>query len=150
MQSHESSKTPFTPLIELNRIIRENRVEEYRAPAMTLGMRPEEFGHGTSRWRWDIQPLLAVNPFGMIHGGFLAVFVDELLATAIGSILDEGEWAMTGETKISHLRMVQLGSLVGEARVLRRGQAMAFLEADIKDADGKLAVRASSTWSISR
>jgi len=57
---------------------------------------------------------------------------------------------MTAEVKISHLRALRPGALTGNARMLRRGRAIAFLEAEIADADGKLAVRASSTWSISR
>jgi uncharacterized protein (TIGR00369 family) len=138
------------PLTELNRIIRENRIAEYRSPALELGMRPVQFSPGGSAWSWSDQPPLVLNPFGTIHGGFIGVFVDELFATAIGSILEEGEWAMTAEVKISHLRPLRPGAIVGSARVLRRGQALAFLEAEISDAAGKAAVRASSTWSISR
>jgi hypothetical protein len=39
-----------TALVELNRLIRENRVAEYPSPNLALGMRPLEFGAGTSRW----------------------------------------------------------------------------------------------------
>ena len=64
------------PLTELNRIIRENRTAEYRSPVLAIGMRPEEFGSGTSRWSWSDQPPLVLNPFGTINGGFIGVFVD--------------------------------------------------------------------------
>jgi uncharacterized protein (TIGR00369 family) len=139
-----------TPLTELNRIIRENRIAEYRSSALDLGMRPMQFGSGTSAWSWNDQPPPVINPFGTIGGGFVAVFVDELFSTAIGSVLEQDEWAMTAEVKISHLRALRPGAITGNARMLRRGRAIAFLEAEIAAADGKLAVRASSTWSISR
>ncbi len=138
------------PLTELNRIIRENRTAEYRSPVLAIGMRPEEFGNGTSRWSWSDQPPLVLNPFGTINGGFIAVLIDELFSTAIGSVLEEGEWAMTAEIKVSHLRPLRPGSITGTARVLRRGRGIAFLEAEVVGADGKVAARATSTWSISR
>jgi uncharacterized protein (TIGR00369 family) len=137
-------------LTELNRIIRENRVAEYRSPALELGMCPTQFGIGTAAWSWNAQPPLVLNPFGTVNGGFIGVFIDELFSTAIGSLLEGDEWAMTAEAKVSHLRPLRPGAITGSARVLRRGRAIAFLEAEIADANGELAVRASSTWSISR
>jgi acyl-coenzyme A thioesterase PaaI-like protein len=54
------------------------------------------------------------------------------------------------ETKISHLRLLQPGPLTGVGRVIRRGRAIAFLEAQVTAADNALTVLASSTWSLSR
>jgi uncharacterized protein (TIGR00369 family) len=140
----------MNPLTELNRVIREKRVGDYRSPVLAIGMRPEAFGSGTSRWSWEEQPPLVINPFGTINGGFIAVFIDELLATAIGSVLEETEWAMTAETKVSYLRPLRPGAISGTAQMVRRGPGIAFLEAEVSGADGKIAARASSTWSISR
>jgi uncharacterized protein (TIGR00369 family) len=139
-----------TPVASLNLIIRENRVGDYQSPTLSLGMRPISFESGVSRWSWREQPPLVLNPFGTIGGGFIAVFVDELCSTAIGAVLDEGEWAVTVEVKISHLRLLRPGPLNGVGRVIRRGRVIAFLEAEVTTADGEIAVRASSTWSISR
>src|SRR5438445_9199263 len=90
------AKSP-SPLTELNRIIRENRIAEYRSPALELGMRPSQFGIGTAAWTWNDQPPMVMNPFGTVNGGFIGVFVDEPFSTAIGSLLKDGEWAMTAE-----------------------------------------------------
>lgn len=136
------------PLADLNRLIKENRVGEYSSPNLALGMRPVEFGAGTSRWVWHVQPPVALNPFGTLQGGYLAVFVDELLSTAIASVLEEGEWAMTAEFKISYLRALNPGPLAGSARVLRRSRALAFLEAQVESDEGKVALTASSTWAV--
>jgi uncharacterized protein (TIGR00369 family) len=136
------------PLTERNLLIKENRVAEYTSPNLALGMTPVEFGAGTSRWRWNAQPPAALNPFGTLQGGYLAVFIDELLSTAIGSVLEDGEWAMTAEFKINFLRALAPTPLMGSARVMRRTRTLAFLEAHIETEDGQIAVTASSTWAV--
>ncbi len=138
------------PLSELNRIIRENRTGDYRSSGLALGMRPIAFGPGTSRWSWPSQPQSAINPFGTLHGGYLALFVEELFSTAIGSVLEEGEWAVTVEVKLSYLHALRPGALEGFATVIRRTRAIAFMEGRVAAAGGEPAVTASSTWAISR
>jgi uncharacterized protein (TIGR00369 family) len=73
-----------------------------------------------------------------------------MLSTAIASVLDEGEWAVTAEFKVSFMRTLNIGPWNGEARVLRRTRALAFLEAQIGDQAGTLAVTATSTWAIAQ
>jgi uncharacterized protein (TIGR00369 family) len=136
------------PLTERNRLIKENRVGDYTSPNLALGMVPVEFRAGTSRWAWKAQSIVALNPFGTLQGGYLAVFIDELLSTAIASMLDDGEWAMTVEFKISFLRALTPTSLTGTARVLRRSRTLAFLEAQVETEDRQIAVTASSTWAV--
>jgi uncharacterized protein (TIGR00369 family) len=136
------------PLTERNRLIKENRVGDYTSPNLALGMVPVEFGAGTSRWTWKLQPAVALNPFGTMQGGYLAIFIDEMLSTAIGSVLEDGEWAMTAEFKINFLRALTPASLTGTARVIRRSRTLAFLEAQLETTDGQIAVTASSTWAV--
>lgn len=93
---------------------------------------------------------LGAEPIGTIQGGFIAVMIDEMFSTAIGSVLDAGEWAVTAEAKISYLRALRPAALEGSARVIRRTRSLAFLEASIMIAGGESAVTANSTWSISR
>src|SRR5271154_3765401 len=134
------------PLTEINRLIKENRVGEYVSPNRALGMRPLAFGTGTSQWLWDHQPPPALNPFGTIQGGYITILIDEMLSTAIASVLEEGEWAITAEFKVSFMRALGPGPCDGEARVQRRTRALAFLEAQITDQTGTVAVTATSTW----
>lgn len=138
------------PLEEINRAIRENRVDDYPQTNRALGMRPVEFGSGTSKWRWMDQPAPVLNPFGTIQGGYVAVFIDELFSTAIGSVLEDGEWAITAEMKISYLRALPPGPLDGTGRVVRRSRTIAFVEAAVITAKGESAVLGSSTWAIQR
>lgn len=136
------------PLEEINRAIRENRVDDYPRTNRSLGMYPLEFGKGTARWQWRDQPPQVLNPFGTIQGGFVGVFVDELFATAIGSVLEDGEWATTAEMKLSYLRALLPGAITGTARVVRRTRTVAFLDAEVIGPNGEAAALASSTWAI--
>jgi uncharacterized protein (TIGR00369 family) len=124
------------PLTEINRLIKENRVAEYTSTNMALGMAPVEFGAGTSRWVWETQPPLTLNPFGTLQGGYLTLFVDTMLATAIASVLEDDEWSMTAEFKINFLRALPPAPLAGSARVLRRSRSLAFLEAQVESSNG--------------
>jgi uncharacterized protein (TIGR00369 family) len=139
-----------SPLLELNRIIRENRVDDFPTPNRALGMRPLEFAPGKSVWTWESQPAAAINPFGTIQGGYLAVFVDQLLSTAIGSVLEEDEWAVTAELKLTYLRALTPQRLEGRGQVIRRTRGVAFMQAEVCNAAAQAAVLASSTWAISR
>jgi uncharacterized protein (TIGR00369 family) len=139
-----------SPLPNLNRIIRENRVDDFRSPNLALGMRPVEFTPGKSFWIWETQTESALNPFGGVAGGYLALFVDEILSTAIGSVLEEGEWAVTAELKLSYLRALTPQRLEGHGRVIRRTRGVAFMDAEVRNASGEAAVIASSTWVISQ
>ena len=137
-------------LTDLNRLIRENRVADYLSPNLVLGMRPVEFGIGRSRWTWTDQPAATLNPFGLVQGGYLAIFVDELCSTAIASVLEDGEWSVTAECKITYLRALRPGIIEGTASVIRRSKSLAFLGAELRGADGDVVVQASATWAISR
>ncbi len=137
-------------LAKLNRLIKDNRVAEYSSPNLALGMRPLAFGAGTSQWLWEQQPPTTLNPFGTVQGGYVTVLIDEMFSTAIASLLEEGEWAMTAEIKINFLRALNPKPWRGGARVLRRARSIAFLDAQITDQNGTVAVTATSTWAIAR
>ena len=144
------SESRLGPVDSINQLIRENRLGDFSSPNLALGMRPIEFGLGTSRWLWGSQPSSVLNPFGIVQGGYLAIFIDEMLSTAIASVLEAGEWAVTAEVKLTYLRAQRPGSLSGDARVIRRTRALAFMEASIVNERGEVGVTASSTWAISK
>jgi uncharacterized protein (TIGR00369 family) len=139
-----------SPLREINRTIRENRVEDFSTPNRILGMRPVAFTPGQSSWVWEHQPDSTLNPFGTVQGGYLAVFIDQILSTAIGSVLAEDEWAVTAELKVNFLRALTPQRIEGHGRVVRRTRTAAFMEAELHNGAGEQAVTASSTWLILR
>jgi uncharacterized protein (TIGR00369 family) len=144
------SESKLAPVDSINQLIRENRIDDFASPNLALGMRPIEFALGTSRWSWESQPLSVLNPFGIIQGGYLAIFIDEMFGTAIASVLENGEWAVTAEVKLTYLRALRPEALTGAARVIRRTRTLAFMESSIANKLGEVAVTASSTWAISK
>src|SRR5947209_19483541 len=59
--------------------------------------------------------------------------------------LAEGESFTTVELKINFLRAVRQGRLIAEAKVVKAGSALGYVECDVSDQDGRLVARASST-----
>jgi uncharacterized protein (TIGR00369 family) len=85
------------------------------------------------------------NPMGTLHGGVYCDLADAAMGYAYASTLAEGERFTTVELKINYLRAVRQGKLTGEARVVKAGSALGYVECDVTDQAGKLVARASST-----
>ena len=85
------------------------------------------------------------NPMGTLHGGVYCDLADAAMGYAYASTLGEGESFTTVELKINFLRAVRQGRLTAEARVVKAGSALGFVECDVTDQDGKLVARAAST-----
>jgi uncharacterized protein (TIGR00369 family) len=85
------------------------------------------------------------NPMGTLHGGIYCDLADAAMGYAYASTLGEGETSTTVELKINFFRPVRKGKLIAEARVLRAGANLGYVECDVKDGDGKLLARAAST-----
>ncbi len=139
----------LSPVEKLNQALRENRPEDYLSTLhRELGLRAVAFRPGESVWEWEASQERVLNPFGSVSGGYLAVFGDELMASAIGSVLDTGELATTAELKISFLKPVAKGLLRGQGKVLRKGRRVAFVEARITTAKDELVGLVTSTWTV--
>ena len=85
------------------------------------------------------------NPMGTLHGGVYCDLADAAMGYAYGATLGEGETFTTIELKINFLRAVRKASLTAEARVVKAGGALGYVECDVKDQTGKLVARAAST-----
>src|SRR5690348_7088262 len=85
------------------------------------------------------------NPMGTLHGGAYCDLADAAMGYAYAATLADGESFTTVELKINFFRPVRQGRLTAEAKVVRAGTNLGYVECDVKDADGKLAARAAST-----
>jgi uncharacterized protein (TIGR00369 family) len=88
------------------------------------------------------------NRFGALHGGAIACVMDDVIAVAAGLVLNWGEIAPTLEMKVSYLSQGAAGRHIAEARVLKRGRQINFLDATLANADGKLIATATATIMI--
>jgi uncharacterized protein (TIGR00369 family) len=64
---------------------------------------------------------------------------------AYAATLAEGETFTTIELKINFLRAVRKATLTAEARVVKAGSTVGYVECEVKDQTGKLVEKAAST-----
>jgi uncharacterized protein (TIGR00369 family) len=85
------------------------------------------------------------NPMGTLHGGIYCDLADAAMGYAYAATLGEGETFTTVELKINFFRPVRQGKLTAEARVVKAGSTLGYVECDVKDQTGRLMARAAST-----
>ena len=85
------------------------------------------------------------NPMGTLHGGIYCDIADAAMGYAYAATLAEGETFTTIELKINFLRAVRKATLTAEARVVKSGSTLGYVECEVKDQTGKLVAKAAST-----
>src|SRR5262245_30443351 len=85
------------------------------------------------------------NPLGTLHGGIYCDLADAAMGYAYAATLGEGETFTTIELKINFLRAVRKATLTAEARVVKAGSTLGYVECEVKDQIGKLVAKAAST-----
>lgn len=87
------------------------------------------------------------NPIGAVHGGFACTVLDSAAGCAVQSTLPKGLGYTSLEIKVSYLRAVTAasGTLSAVGRVTKPGKRVAFAEAELRDADGRVVATATST-----
>ncbi|NRQ48903.1 PaaI family thioesterase [Aeromicrobium stalagmiti] len=87
------------------------------------------------------------NPIGSVHGGFFATLLDSVCGCAVQTTLPAGTAYTSLDLNVSFLRGItsDTGRVVATGRVTKPGSRAAFVEADIKDAEGRLLATATST-----
>ncbi len=85
------------------------------------------------------------NPGGFVQGGFLAAMLDDCMGPAAW-IMSRGQaFTATIDMNVTFLGAVKPGPLFGEGQVVQMGKTIAFIEARLMDADGRVLVRATSS-----
>jgi uncharacterized protein (TIGR00369 family) len=92
------------------------------------------------------------NPIGMVHGGMAATLLDSAVGCAVHTTLPAGVGYSSIELKVNYLRPIHAGAgqLRAHGWVVKAGSRVAFAEADIRDAEGKILATASGTCLIMR
>jgi uncharacterized protein (TIGR00369 family) len=85
------------------------------------------------------------NPLGTLHGGVTCDLADAAMGWAYAATLAEGESFTTVELKINFLRAVRQATLTAEAKVVKAGATIGYLECEVKDEQGRLVAKAAST-----
>ncbi len=104
-----------------------------------------DFAGGFVALRFAEQPAFA-NHWGNLQGGFGVALIDVLVSVAAYAQLRQ--WCPTVEIKSSFVAPAKVGECRGEARVIKAGKTLAFVEARLWGADGQLAIHATATVSV--
>ncbi|HET7730669.1 MAG TPA: PaaI family thioesterase [Usitatibacter sp.] len=80
------------------------------------------------------------NLIGSVHGGWAAAILDTALALSTLSTLDESQGFTTVDIRINYLRPLttETGEVRAEGRVLQGGRRLAYGDARLVDAAGRL------------
>ena len=117
---------------------------------LTLGLTCLEKGpDATTVWRMRVDERF-LNPAGIVQGGFLSAMMDSAMgASAVLSVRDRKVYVANTEMKSSFLRPARNGDvLTCTASVLKPGNVVTFLQAQVRDDAGTLVSTASSTYLI--
>jgi uncharacterized protein (TIGR00369 family) len=87
------------------------------------------------------------NPLGTVHGGYAATLLDSACGIATHSRLAPGQSYTTLELKVAYHRAMtaDTGKVRAEGMIISMGRRVAFAEAKLTDANGRLLASATST-----
>ncbi|SFD54240.1 PaaI family thioesterase [Paracidovorax konjaci] len=109
-----------------------------------LGFTLHRMEGGESELRYTAQAE-HLNSFGVTHGGATMALIDVAMATAARSDVPADMGVVTVEMKTSFMQAAR-GPLVARGRLLHRTTALAFTEASVYDAEGRLCSHATGTF----
>jgi uncharacterized protein (TIGR00369 family) len=87
------------------------------------------------------------NPFGAVHGGYVATVLDSACGIAVHSQLGANRGHTTLELKVSYVKGLNArsGKIRAVGRTISVGRRVAFAEATLHDEEGRLCATATST-----
>ncbi len=111
--------------------------------AKHLGIEIEHMEPGLARMRCRLDPHMT-NSWGTAHGGVLMTLLDVCLCMAARTLHPDSAGVMTIDMSTS---FIDGGTdpLQAEARVLRDGRSLIFVEGEVRNTDGTLVARAMGT-----
>ena len=104
----------------------------------------EELGKGTARLSLPVEERLK-NSLGTAHGGVIMSLLDVAMCTAARTLHPDSVGVVTIDMSTSFIGGGLGAKLFADARVLRDGRSMSFVEAEAKNEDGSLVAKAIAT-----
>jgi uncharacterized protein (TIGR00369 family) len=88
------------------------------------------------------------NATGNVQGGFLAAMLDDCMGPAILIATDAKSFPSTIDLDVQFLAPAKPGQLIGKGRVVKIGNTIGFVEAELEDASGSLIARGTASVRI--
>jgi uncharacterized protein (TIGR00369 family) len=104
----------------------------------------DELGQGTAKLSLPVEPHLK-NSLGTVHGGVIMSLLDVALCTAARTLHPESIGVITIDLSTSFIGGGSGERLLAEARVLKDGKSMSFVEGEARNPDGSLVAKAIAT-----
>ncbi len=104
----------------------------------------ETLGEGSARLSLPIEPHLT-NSIGTVHGGVIMSLLDVALCTAARTLHPDSLGVITIDMSTSFIGGGSGARLLAEARVLKNGRSMIFVEGEAKNEDGSLVAKSIAT-----
>jgi uncharacterized protein (TIGR00369 family) len=104
----------------------------------------EALGEGTARLSMPVEGHLK-NSLGTAHGGVIMSLLDVALCTAARTLHPDSIGVVTIDLSTSFIGGATGAKLYAEARVMKDGRSMSFVEAEAKNDDGSLVAKAIAT-----
>jgi len=111
-----------------------------------LGLRIVEVTPGRATAEVEVRPEL-LQAFGAVHGGVVAVMVDQVLGAAVFPLVPRGTWPATLEFKLNYLAAVREGTIRATGEVIAMRQRTAVVQVEVTNDDRPVAL-AQGTLSL--
>jgi len=109
-----------------------------------LKIATDALGAGSARLSMPIEAHLT-NSLGTAHGGVIVSLLDVALCTAARTLHPDSVGVITIDLSVSFIGGATGARLAADARVLKDGRSMSFVEAEAKNEDGSLVAKAIGT-----
>ena len=116
-----------------------------------LGVAVEDAKPGWVRLRVDVRDELRSAAGAPVHGGVMSALIDMAVGGALGTLSDAAAGGVNQSTldlNVSFLAAATEGPIFAEGKILRRGRTIAFGEASVTDAGGRLRAVGRATYMI--
>ena len=110
-----------------------------------LGIELVELEPEKAVMRLEMQEKLR-QPHGLLHGGATASIIDTAMAFAVITCLTDEEKASTVDLTVQYLRPHTEGKITCTAKILRAGERLLFVSAEVVSDKDKLIATALSTY----
>ena len=88
------------------------------------------------------------NGVGWLQGGMLVAIADEAMALALYPLLEKNEGIATIAESTSFIKGIRKGTILAEARMIKKGRRVAFMEAEVWEDDREKTVLSRTTASF--
>jgi acyl-coenzyme A thioesterase 13 len=108
------------------------------------GFRLLSFGGGRAEMECPVAPPTQ-NVNGFLHGGIIALLVDEAGTVALASEDRDGRPGVTTDLSVSYLSPGRPPRVLARAQALKVGRTLGYVQVDIVNDDGKLVAQGRMT-----